>query len=76
MTVAGLSLSAAAGGAATSSTARKAFVVLAKRHATIEPLLDVAVAVEVIRRLEGKEGRHTHDHGVKDLVTDVEIVAG
>jgi hypothetical protein len=28
-------------------------------------LLDEVVAVEVIRRLEGKERRHTHDHGTE-----------
>jgi hypothetical protein len=39
-------------------------------------LLDVVVAVEVVRRLEGKEGRDAHDHGAEGLVANVEIVVG
>src|SRR6202008_3252127 len=42
----------------------------------IELLLDEVVAVEVIRRLEGKERRHTHDHGTEDFIADVEVVVG
>src|ERR1700730_5474827 len=42
----------------------------------IELLLDEVVAVEVIRRLEGKERRHTHDHGTEDFIADVEVVMG
>src|SRR6516165_10682927 len=42
----------------------------------IELLLDEVVAVEVIRRLEGKERRHTHDHGTEHFIADVEIVVG
>jgi hypothetical protein len=52
-------------------------VVLAKANAcTIELLLDVVVAVEVIRRLERKEGCHPHDHGTQDFIADVEVVVG
>ena len=45
-------------------------------HRPIELPLNKAVPVEVIRGLEGKEGRHPHDHGTEDLVADVEVVAG
>jgi hypothetical protein len=39
-------------------------------------LLDKAVAVEVVRRLEGKERRHTHDEGPENFIADVEVVVG
>src|SRR4249919_1654110 len=42
----------------------------------VEFLLDEAVAIEVISRLEGEERGHTHDHGAKSLIADVEIVVG
>ena len=46
----------------------KGVVVLAKRDVcTIEFLFDEAVAVEVVRRLEGKERRHTHDHRPEEI---------
>ena len=34
------------------------------------------MAVEVIRRLEGKERRHTRDHATEDFIADVEVVVG
>jgi hypothetical protein len=43
---------------------------------SVELLLDEAVAVEVIRRLEGKERRHPHDDGAEDFIADVEVVVG
>src|SRR6516164_8771600 len=55
----------------------KRVVVLAKGELlVIELLLDEVVAVEVIRRLEGKERRHPHDHGAEDFIADVEVVVG
>src|SRR5262245_6766746 len=58
----GLNRSAAACSAATSSTAKL--------------LLDEAVAIEVVGRLEGEERGHTHYHGAKSFIADVEVVVG
>src|ERR1700745_3017709 len=52
-------------------------VVLAKGDLlAIELLLNEVVPVEVVRRLEGKERRHTHDNRIEDFIADVEIVVG
>src|SRR5262245_33058896 len=57
--------------------AEKSIVMLAKRDlCAIEFLLNEAVPVEIIGRLEGKEGRHAHDHGPEHLIADVEVVVG
>src|SRR5262249_51845683 len=73
--ISGLNLSAAACNAATSSTAKNAL--LSKPDiCTTELLLDEVVPVEVIRGLEGKEGRHPHDHRAEHLVANVEVVVG
>src|SRR6478672_7874059 len=75
----GLSLSAAAWSAATSSIARKAcqkgIVIFAEADLrTIELPLDEVVAVEVICRLEGEEGCDTHHHGAENFIADIEVV--
>src|SRR5215469_5244829 len=70
----GLSLSAAAWRAATSSTATKALSFL--RKGMSELMLDEAVAVEVVGGSEREEGGHTHDDRAEHFVVDVEIVVG
>src|ERR1700750_3355943 len=42
----------------------------------VELLLDEAVAIEVVGRLEGEERGHTHHHGAKSFIADVEVVVG
>jgi hypothetical protein len=75
--ISALSPSAAACSAATSSTARKAFVGLAEADlCPLQLLLDKAVAVEVIAGLKRKERVHPHDDRAQNLVTDVEIIVG
>src|SRR6476659_5151199 len=69
----GLSLSAAAWSAATSSIARKALSFL--RKPTCARLSSRSfVAVEVICRLEGEEGCDTHHHGAENFISDIEVV--
>src|SRR5436305_3653526 len=69
--MAGLSLSSGGLQGADISNGEERIVVLAKGDLlAIELLLDEVVTVEVIRRLEGKERRHTHDHGTEDFIAD------
>src|SRR4029077_8936699 len=54
---------------------QEGIVVLAEADLrTIELLLDEAVAVEVICRLEWEEGCDTHHHGAENFIADVEVV--
>ena len=56
---------------------KEGIVVLAEADLrTVEFLLDEAVAIEVVSRLEGEERGHTHHHGAKSFIADVEVVVG
>ena len=59
--------------AETSSDDEEGVISLPETHLpSIELLLDKAVAVEVVGRLEGKERRHTQDEGPENFIADVE----
>ena len=56
---------------------KEGIVVLAEADLrAVEFLLDEAVAIEIVSRLEGEERGHTHHHGAKSFIADVEIVVG
>ena len=56
---------------------QEGIVVLAEADLrAVELLLDEAVAVEVVGRLEGEERGHTHHHGAENFIADVEVVVG
>ena len=56
---------------------QEGIVVLAETDLrAVELLLDEAVAIEVVSRLEGEERGHTHYHGAKSFIADVEVVVG
>src|SRR3984893_2484832 len=73
--MAGLSLSAAACSAATSSTARNALSDLRKPiFARLSSCSIKLWPFEVIRCLEGEKRRHTHDNGTENFIADVEVI--
>src|SRR3954451_12259679 len=73
--ISGLSLSAAACSAATSSTARKALSLLRNPIcARLSFLLDETVAVEVVGGPEREERGDPHHHRAEGFIAQVEIV--
>jgi hypothetical protein len=56
---------------------QECIVVLAEANLrAVEFLLDEAVAIEVISRLEGEERGHPHHHGAENFIADVEVIVG
>src|SRR5580698_9226435 len=72
--ISGLSRSAAACSAATSSTARKALSFL--RKPICARLSSCSMKLWPLRCLEGEEGGHTHHQGAENFIADVEVVVG
>src|SRR3954464_1207858 len=56
---------------------QEGIVVLAEADLrAVEFLRDEAVAIEVVRRLEGEERGHTHHHRTENLIADIEVIVG
>src|SRR5437899_3872937 len=56
---------------------QECIVVLAEADlCAVELLLDEAVTIEVVSRLEGEERGHPHHHGAENFIADVEVIVG